>query len=197
MPDKLIQIDKDLFIWLNSHHNDFMDKVMWHISGKYEWIPLYLLLIGYIIYRYRLRSIPVIAAAVLAVVIADQIAVHAFKEVVERLRPSHNPEFAGTIHLVNDYKGGSFGFVSNHAANAFALATFVSLVFKTRYIFAGMLIWATLMAYSRIYLGVHYPADILGGAILGAGIGSLMYFLLVKFLSGPYERIIIQKRKRL
>ena len=183
MTEKLIQADKNLFEWLNGHHSGFMDQVMWHISGKYEWIPLYIILLAYLIYRYRYKSVPMLVAILLAVVASDQLAVHAFKEVFERLRPSHNPEFANTIHLVRDYRGGNFGFVSNHAANAFCLAVLLGLIIQNKYFTIGMLVWASVVAYSRIYLGVHYPADILGGAILGAGIGSLFYFLLMKFLS--------------
>lgn len=183
MLERLIQLDKNLFIWLNSHHSPFWDKLMWLISGKIEWLPLYLLLIGFIIYRFRWKSIPIILAIVLTITLADQIAVKAFKVVFERLRPSHNSEFEGIIHLVKDYHGGRFGFVSNHAANSFGLATIMSLIFRNKYFSPGILLWAALVSYSRIYLGVHYPADIIGGAILGAGLGSLVYFLLGKFLS--------------
>lgn len=182
MLDKLIQIDKNLFLWLNSHHSPFWDHVMWFVSGKYEWLPLYLILTAFVIYRFRWKSIPVIMAVILTITLTDQLAVRAFKEVFERARPSHNPEFEGVIHLVKNYHGGAFGFVSNHAANSFGLATILSLVFRNKLFTSGIFLWAVVVSYSRIYLGVHYPADILGGAILGAGLGSMMYFVLGKFL---------------
>ena len=184
MLDKLIHIDTRLFLWLNSFHSPCRDSIMWHISGKPEWIPLYLLLLGVIIYKYRWKSIAVILAVSLTITLADQLAVKAFKEVFMRLRPSHEPALEGLVHLVNDYRGGQYGFVSNHAANSFGLAVFISYLFKNKYVTTGMLVWACVVSYSRIYLGVHYPADILGGALLGAGIASFMYFLLVKILWG-------------
>ena len=132
MLEKINAADTSLFLWLNSHHSPAWDKIMWFISGKIEWVPFYLILIGYMIYRYRLKSILIIIAIALAVTLADQLAVKAFKEVFQRLRPSNNPEITNLVHIVNNYRGGSFGFVSNHAANTFALAGFLSLLFNNR-----------------------------------------------------------------
>jgi undecaprenyl-diphosphatase len=201
MLTRLIDLDESLFIWLNSQNSPFWDKVMWFFSGTMEWIPLYMVITGMIIYRFKWKSLPVIVATVLAIFLADQIAVRAFKEVFERLRPSHNPEFQGMVHILNGYRGGPYGFVSNHAANTFALATFLSLLFRNRYFTGGILLWASLVSYSRIYLGVHYPADIIGGAILGAGIGSMVYFFLSKMKTSrakfKLSDLIPFKRKRL
>ncbi|MBN1952030.1 MAG: phosphatase PAP2 family protein [Bacteroidales bacterium] len=195
MLERLIQWDKDLFLWLNSHHSELLDRMMWFISGKWEWIPLYLFLAGWLVYRFRYKSIPFFLAILLALVVTDLLAVHAFKEVVERLRPSHNPEFVNSIHLVRDYHGGNFGFVSNHSANSFCLATLLSLIFRNPYFTPGIFLWAALVSYSRIYLGVHYPADIFGGAILGAGIASLFYFVLMKFMAGKWYRSLVKEAK--
>ena len=187
MLEKLTQIDKSLFIWLNSHHSPLWDNIMWFISGKPEWIPLYLVLLGYIIYRFRWKSIAVILAIILTITLADQLAVIGFKNVFQRLRPSHNPDLQAVIHLVNQYRGGLYGFVSNHAANSFALAAFVHLLFRQRIISLLFFTWATVVSYSRIYIGVHYPADIIGGAILGIVIAWLvfqLYRLLVTLIFG-------------
>lgn len=180
MLDKLIAFDTQLFLWLNSFHSPFWDKIMWFISGKIEWLPLYLLIIAYIIYSYRWRSIAIIIAIIITISLADQLAAKAFKEVFERLRPSHNPEIQDIVHLINNYKGGSYGFVSNHAANSFSLAIFISLLFKNKFISLGVFFWAGIVSYSRIYLGVHYPGDIIGGAILGIILGSLVYLIYRK-----------------
>jgi undecaprenyl-diphosphatase len=197
MLEKIIELDKKIFLNLNSHHSDFMDNVMWFISGKLEWIPLYLLLIALIIHRFKWKSIPIFVIILAGIVAADQIAVHGFKEVFERPRPSHNPDLAQNIHLVKGYTGGMFGFVSNHAANSFCLATITSLIYRNKFLTIGMFVWAGLVSYSRIYLGVHYPADIVGGVILGFFVGVLFYFLLVKFLNSKMCDRMFIKEKRL
>ncbi len=175
MIDKLDVLDTRLFLWLNSHHSPFWDQFMYFVSGKAEWIPLYLILAAYIIYRYKFQSILILIGAIIAVSAADQLAVHAFKNVFERLRPSQDPEIASLVHIVNNYRGGLYGFVSNHAANTFALATFLILLIKNKWFRLFILCWALLVSYSRIYLGVHYPADILGGALLGMLIAWMVW----------------------
>lgn len=183
MLDKLITLDTELFLWLNSHHSPCWDKIMWFISGKVEWLPLYLLLLGYIIYRYRWRSITILIATAIAISLADQLSVIAFKETFQRLRPSHNPSITHLVHIVNGYRGGLYGFISNHAANSFALACLMSLLFRKKYLTILLFTWASLVSYSRIYLGVHYPGDILGGAVFGTLIGWLTYVLYAKTIS--------------
>jgi undecaprenyl-diphosphatase len=171
----LIDTDTQLFLWLNGHHTPFWDSVMWFISGRIEWLPLYLLLAGYIIYRYRWQSIAIIISVIIAVALADQLAIKGFKDVFQRLRPTHNPEIQHIVYTVNNYKGGSFGFISNHAANTFALATFIALLFKNKYFTLFIFLWALIVSYSRIYLGVHYPGDVLGGALFGTFTGWLVF----------------------
>jgi undecaprenyl-diphosphatase len=176
MLNKLIEFDTQLFLWLNGFHSPFWDQVMWFVSGRIEWLPLYLILFGYIVYRYKWKSMYILMAVILAVTLADKIAVIAFKDVFHRLRPSHTPEIQHMIHLVNNYRGGTYGFVSNHAANTFALAVFLSLLIRRSLFIVCILLWASVVAYSRIYLGVHFPGDVLAGALLGAAIGWLVYY---------------------
>lgn len=177
MLERLIQLDIRLFLKLNSLHNDFFDPVMAFISGRVEWVPLYLVVVGIIVYKYRWKSIWIILAIILAVSLADLISTRLFKEQIQRLRPSHNPYLAGRVHLVNNYTGGLYGFVSSHAANSFCLAMFTIKLFRQSLISYIMLVYAVLVSYSRIYLGVHYPGDIIGGAIIGASIGISIYYL--------------------
>ena len=171
MLEFLHTIDKNLFLFLNSLHNDFFDGLMWWISAKYSWIPFYALIIGALIYKYRIKSLIIIVAVALLITASDQGSVHLFKNVFERLRPCHNPELQDLVHLVNDRCGGKFGFVSSHAANVFALASFLIPLFRIRWVTIVLVSWAAIVSYSRVYLGVHYPGDIIGGAIFGWIVG--------------------------
>ena len=150
---------------------------MWWISGSKSWIPMYAVIVAYIIYKQRWKSIITLIFIALLVTLADQISVHGFKEVFQRLRPCHNPGLQDIVHIVNNKCGGKFGFVSSHAANTFAVAFFLSKLIKYRYFSLFIFTWAAIVSYSRIYLGVHYPFDVLGGAFLGVFIGYLTYKL--------------------
>jgi undecaprenyl-diphosphatase len=157
-----------------------MDMVMWQISTKLIWIPLYLVIVWYIVKERKWHAIYTILFIVLMIVISDQVS-GIIKDSVSRFRPSHNPALSDLVHLVKDkhgnfYKGGSYGFVSSHAANTFAVAIFVTLFFKVRWVSVSIFIWAVVVSYSRIYLGVHYPLDILGGAMIGLFSGIIIYY---------------------
>lgn len=185
--ETLIKLDTNLFIFLNGIHSPFWDEVMWIISGKYIWIILYVFILYIFIKKYKIKSIPIIIAVIITIVFSDQISNNIFKDGFQRLRPSHNIQLAGIIHIVKDYYGGQFGFISSHACNTFAFATFISLFFKNKYITISILLWATVVSYSRIYLGVHYPADIICGALVGGGIASAVYFIYMKVIN-KYEK---------
>ncbi|MBW6481908.1 MAG: phosphatase PAP2 family protein [Vicingaceae bacterium] len=123
----------------------------------------------------------ILIAVILLIVLSDQASVQLFKEVFKRLRPCHNPQLAGLVHLV-DGCGGKYGFVSSHAANTFALALFMGLVLKKHipFIFTGLLCWAIVVSYSRVYVGVHYVSDIFVGALVGMLIGWFVFLGLQK-----------------
>lgn len=176
MIDYLNNLDTQLFFFLNGINSGFWDHIMWWVSGKEEWIPLYLIILGWIIYRFRWKTLFLLPFIILLVVLSDQISVF-IKSGVQRYRPTHEPLIKDLVHIVNNYRGGLYGFVSSHAANSFALAAFTLMLFKNRWFTIFILFWASLVSYSRIYLGVHYPGDILFGGILGAGIGLGIYWL--------------------
>ncbi|MBN2763409.1 MAG: phosphatase PAP2 family protein [Bacteroidales bacterium] len=176
MIEYLDTLDTKLFAFLNGIHSPFFDRIMWFVSGVPQWFPLYLLVIGWVIFRYRRRSILIILALILLIVLSDQISVQ-IKLSVDRLRPCKDPDIRPWVHIVKGYCSGRFGFVSSHAANSFAWAVFTALLLKNRYYTFFILIWATVISYSRIYLGVHFPGDVLGGILLGVMLGYGVYWL--------------------
>jgi undecaprenyl-diphosphatase len=177
MIEFLIELDTQLFLFLNGLHSPFWDTLMWVISDKEFWYPFYGILILAMVWRYKWNAVAILIFIALLITLSDQISVKGFKEVFERLRPSHNPEIKHLIHTVKGYRGGQFGFVSSHAANTFAMAFFTSRLFRNRYYSWFFFIWAAVVSYSRIYLGVHYPLDIIGGALLGVLLGFLIFRL--------------------
>ena len=188
-------IDEKLLLLLNGLHTPFFDKLMWTISDKYIWIPLYTLLAFLIIRHYSWkRGLFCIFMIILAITVTDQTCASFLRPVLERLRPS-NPEnpISVLIHTVYDYQGGLYGFPSCHAANSFALSAFISLCFRRRYVTLPMFSWATLVAYSRIYLGVHYPGDVLGGIFIGS-LYALFFFWIYN-MSGSLQGILSPARE--
>jgi undecaprenyl-diphosphatase len=181
MIEKLNHIDQKWLLWLNSFHTDFFDRFMFFVSGKYEWIPLYVIILGFIIWKYRWKSLWIILAVIILITLSDQLA-NILKAGVKRLRPCKDPDIGHLVHLVNNYCRSSYGFVSGHAANSFALATFLSLLFRKKWVTIAIFIWAALISYSRIYLGVHYPGDVICGALIGILIAAAISYLLKRFV---------------
>jgi undecaprenyl-diphosphatase len=174
----LEHLDQQLFFFLNSLNSPFFDKVMYAISGKIIWVPLYLAILVYIGIKYKRRFLIIVLFIIIAATLADQTSV-LIKNLVQRLRPCHEPSFEGLVHMVNGECGGRFSFVSSHATNSFNVAL-VSLMFiKKRWFTVSIIIWAAVIGYSRIYLGVHYPGDVLCGSMLVALIGWSIYRLYV------------------
>ena len=192
MLEQLLHIDTEILLAINAWHAPWADRLMWIISAKETWIPLYILLIIYLVKRFRqpatiakwkwLRPVPtciiIILTIAAAVGLADFIASGILKELVARLRPSRVPELEGILHLVNGYKSGRYGFVSSHAANTMACALLFSLVWRKKIATIGLMLWVAMNCYSRMYLGVHYPLDIIGGLMVGALVAVAAYWAL-------------------
>ncbi len=177
--DYIAEIDTKIFLALNGMHTPWLDPVMWVLTGKFTWIPLYALLLWWLYKRYQWREATVyLVAVVLTIVVADQVCGGALRGYIGRLRPANlgNP-ISHMVHIVNGYRGGNFGFPSCHGANSFGLAVIMSLIMKRRWFTLSILAWATLNSYTRLYLGVHYPGDILAGATIGSLAGWGQYSL--------------------
>lgn len=177
--EELISFDKRLFLYLNQHHTPWLDPVMFWMSQTYTWIPLYAFLLFVVFRHYGKESWLVVVCVAITITLSDQLASGVFKPLFLRLRPSHDPELETLIHYVNGYKGGLYGFASSHASNVFALATFFWLMFRrTHNSIVILFAWAAVVAYTRIYLGVHFPGDVIVGAFIGvlaAWIGYLLF----------------------
>ncbi len=184
MLETILNIDTEIFLFFNGMHNSVFDVIMYWVSKTTPWIPLWLFFIYLIIKQYGKKGIIVVLALVAVVGLADYTSVHAFKNVFERLRPCHNPQLIDMVHIVGNHCGGNYGFVSSHASNMFAIASFMSLAVFSKYPKSYILffLWASLVGYSRIYLGVHYPGDVIGGAILGSIIAYVVWKIVYRFM---------------
>ncbi len=179
------QIDRQLLLLLNGSDSTFLDSCFLTITRTSTWIPLLLALV-FIVYRtsgasdtpLRLKRLLLFAVAfALVIVICDQTASGICKPLFHRLRPSHEPALYGLVDLVNGHRGGLYAFFSSHAANSFGVATFPALTLRNRLSTLTLFLWACLTSYSRIYLGFHYPSDILVGLLFGIFTGWFVYKL--------------------
>ena len=182
MIEALKKIDTELFLFLNDKHNAVLDVIMFWVSQNFFWIPLYALFLFLILKKYRRNAATIIVSVFVLFGLSDRFSVF-LKNTFLRYRPCHNADIEHFVHLVNGYCGGQYGFVSSHATNTFALATFLSFVFANspkpifgqhKYFTILIFGWASLISYSRIYLGQHYPADVVVGALLGICLGYIV-----------------------
>ena len=178
MLEKGLQLERELFFFLNGSDSALLDNFFFIYTNKWTWLIFYLCFLWVFIYRKHWKEIVcVIVAVIFLIVLADQISSSFFKPFFQRFRPSHHPDFMDQVKILFDYRGGRYGFISGHATNAFAFATFCALIFRNRFFTFTIFLFALLTAYSRVYIGVHFISDILVGAIVGILIAISIYLI--------------------
>jgi len=182
MLDNLLEFDEKLLLFINGLHTPWLDNLMFTLTNGKVWAPLFLITIILIIIKFKWKGVAVLVGVGLVITLGDQLSSTLIKPLVGRLRPSHQPHLEGVLHLVNNYKGGLYSFVSSHATNSFGVATILWLLIGKQYKWISVFyVWAIIFSFTRIYLGVHYPTDIIAGAILGILIAYIINWLAVKF----------------
>lgn len=186
MLENILEYERSLFLYLNSFKTPVVDNFMWLYSGKIIWIPMIILFLYIFIKKQRWQQMLLVLIAIgLVILLCDQFASGFCKPLFHRFRPTHHPEFMDQVKIVFGYRGGRYGFISSHAANAFGYAMFIVLLFRNKFFSIVIFTWAVLQAYSRIYLGVHFITDIIPGIIVGLFFGWFVFWLfkiLVNYL---------------
>lgn len=173
--------DTELFLWLNGDGGYSIDNAMTWLSSRWSATPIYAGLLYLLFLKYKKGLLKILPAVALMILVSDQVSV-AVKNLVQRERPCHEATLVGQVHQVEHKCGGAYGFYSSHASNTMSLAVFCSMLLIYRYTFIGLMLWVLAVGYSRIYLGVHYPGDILVGWIAGGAIGWVVAKLLLPFV---------------
>ncbi len=175
---RLVDIDKQVMLALNGSDSLYMDGVMKVYTSTAVWIPVAVVLLFIVLKNNSPRgSLLTVLAVALTIVATDQVSSNLIKPLVGRLRPCNDPSIMHLIDTFNGYRSGGYSFTSSHACNSFGIFTIVSLIIRNRTLSLSLLLWAVINSFSRIYLGVHYPGDILCGALLGAALGGMVYFV--------------------
>lgn len=187
MIESLEQIDRDIFLAINSWHSHLFDIVMVYVTKIWVFLPLFALWIYMIYNKYGIKKLFILTGFLLLLIGLTDQSSNLVKHSVKRYRPSHNLEIQAQIHSVDNYKGGQYGFFSGHAANTFGIATLLFFLFRDKAMWFRSIffLWAGLTAYSRIYLGVHYPSDILVGMLVGI-VWAMIVYEFIQFTFKKY-----------
>lgn len=181
----IVHIDHQIFFFINRQlANHFFDIIMPVIRNKLSWIPLYLLIFTFIVWKHPASWWKMLLAILFTIALTDGISSHIIKPLFHRIRPCHAAGIAGHARLLLSHCSGGYSFTSSHAANHFGLALIFSLLLAkhSRWIWPAFLFWATLISFAQIYVGVHYPADVAGGAITGIACGFISWYFYQKYL---------------
>lgn len=180
MLDNLIELDKHIMLVINGWHSVCVNHIMVFVTNKYTGIPIYALILFFIFYKRNAKLALLMSGAVIVTfALSDFLSVALFKDVFQRLRPCYDPDTENLVRML-EYKGGQYGFVSSHAANLFGLAAISSAILRKRYFTLFIFLWAVLVSYSRIYVGKHFPLDVICGGVFGLLIGYTVYFIYKK-----------------
>ena len=197
MLEQLIEWDKTVFLFLNNTHTPFWDHFMWIYTGRLTWAPLIVALLFVLFRKNWKEATLVVVALALTITLCDQFASTLCKPYFARFRPAQDPDFSPLVQIVNGYRGGRYGFISSHAANSFGAVVLLALIFRNRLFTRTGIVWAAVNCYSRIYLGVHYPGDILAGTIAGVVIALLVYIMWKRVRHILWQRHRLSQRQSL
>ena len=185
--EEIIQFDKHLLLMLNGSDSYYLDQVVLILTNGLTWIPLYVSLLFLVVKNnHNWRTILlIIAGAGLCVLMAGTLDDEIVKPLVARWRPTHDPQIGSLVDVVNDYRGGRYGFFSAHASNTFSIALFFSLLVRYRWLTVGLVSYSLVNCWTRLYLGVHYPGDILVGLLWGT-VTAISVYSLFRFVNGRW-----------
>jgi undecaprenyl-diphosphatase len=176
----MLPYERNLFFLLNGSDSAILDSIMWTISLSNIWFPFYLFVAFVVFFKTPIRqSVLILLIFVTLVTLTDQLSASFARPFFERYRPGHHPDFSELAVMVGCGRGGRFGFFSSHATNVFGFATMLWLVFRNKWVTLVAFVWATAIAYSRIYLGRHFVTDVIAGIIVGILIAVMLYYLVL------------------
>jgi undecaprenyl-diphosphatase len=187
MLETLLEYDKELFLFLNNLGRSTWDGFWLFITNKWSSIPVYFVLLILCFKQFGLKKTVALIVAVALLIASTNGLADFFKYGIQRLRPCYDMEVSELMRLVKASCGGKFGYFSAHAANSFSVAIFITILLRSKYAQIGifLVVWAIFIAYSRIYIGVHFPLDVLSGVLIGSLFGwifaKLFIFALHKF----------------
>ncbi len=182
MQHYILELDERLLLFFNGLNNPWLDSAMFLLTNGKFWAPLFIVTVIFILIKFKGKGFFILLFVGLVITLGDQISSSLLKPLIGRLRPSHEPSLEGILHLVNNYRGGLYSFVSSHATNSFGVATMLWLLIGKQYKWIGVFFaWAFIFSFTRVYLGVHYPGDIIAGAALGSSLALGINWVFRKY----------------